>query len=1766
MEDHAEQLGLFDLGGAGSGPAQPLEEALPDPALSPPAQSEPASEPIRDRAVPARTAASVYRPPSGAVSRVRANLAAAQLVNDVDAGSVELPLTAEQRTVLGQWSSWGAVPGVFDPEHDHLGRFADDVREQLDGQGAYEKGRRTVLNAHYTSEAVARRMWEFAQTAGYGTGRGFEPGCGAGMFIAAAPDGIQMTGVEADPTTARIAQLLHPDARVVTSELQTWEDPGGFDLAIGNVPFSAVKPFDARLSRDRELSLHNYCLLRSLDLLRPGGMLIALTSMWTMDAHTRSQRETLSRWGEFLGAVRLPNTAFQENAGTSAVTDMVVMRRRDHVLESLNDTHLSVAELSWLEASEQANGWRVSRWYRRHSDLMLGELAQSTMYGGEGHTVVPHAGQDFEEALRGALSGAVMTEAAADLSARRDTLAAVQLPQTEATRLPTEDDAAGQAREGTIIADGQRFLQLRRGVFVPFERPAKRADPEGSDAELRAAIAVRDAGLKLLAAEKADVGGLEIAALRADLNDAYGVHQRLGKGPLSRRPVYASGRSKPHRLSGFADDPHYGFVCALEDPALVQAGEDDVRGEWFRTRAIGTSATVRNEAVDTIEDAVAVSVHQTGAVWLDVVNDLLGAKLRAEDLAPHAFMDPESVADGGEAVLEAAARYLSGPVRDKLQAAQAAVDEGDTRFEPHVRALERVCPELIPPEGISVSLGVPWVTQAETQAFVRDTLGHQAIAVTRIDGDWQVDTSHAYLNHSVLTEVWGTPLMPADRLLEQVLSHAELLVRNPKTEDGAPTVNAEQTMTALAIAERWQTAFARWCLVDDPERREMLAERYNTQYNGWVVADYPQWRRPEGLIASFEYRPHQLKAITRIILEGGMCMGHEVGSGKTATMAGAAMEMRRLGIARRPFVAVPNSLVSQFAGEWQRLFPAADLLVYDPPSNRPTKEYRNEFGARCATGDWDGVICSYSGFAALPVSSSDSMTEEMSYLAELKGRADTGKGGGDWAQDRAMRRHLKRRVTAQERKVRTAVAASRGLRTVELKEWSMSEVLDAASRTVKEQEQARLKRQEALRAASASHDSTLSWEDLDCDYLMVDEGHLFKNLRVESKSPLVRSASSTRAMDLDRKLRWLRNRNDGASRVTIATGTPVANALHEMWVMQNYTQPEILERTGLSHFDSWLAMFGRQEIRPEVDFKGAWRMNTILAGYANVPELMAIAGQDIELLTSRDLGLPRPDLEGDDARIVEIPNSPEIKDFIDALAARETRVRTGTVEPAEDNMLAIYGAARAAALDLRLVGREQPEPNKISAAADEIAAIWAANKDREFEAAPGVPHPRPGALQMVFCDPGTPGGDSKLNVYEQLRSALTRRGMDPDRIAFFHDRGTAAAKIARFDDACRTGGFDVLVASTQKAGVGLNVQARLAAMHHLDAPWRPDEVIQREGRMLRQGNQCESVEIVRYVQLGTFDSFAWQVLQRKATLLEELTALAPGTREAGKLDADLTSSFGHVKAVATGDPRMIRELELTDQIKRLRTARRAHEQAEMRVAAKIVDNDSYTERLLARRGRLEAAQDMVESHGDRAVLRTLDGTRIDSDPNRTLRDVAARECANRRGERIKIASVNGLPVRVTRGELSVTWAVGNDLGLSSRMSLEDERAAKPAQRVVNLVREIPKAVSGVNQQIENTRSDTEALRSQQTGDWPQAAALAEVENELTDLQRDIRENPIEDLTAGTEAATADDTLDDSLCPASGSVGHVGPVSPRQGEIVEGEIAENAGADDIDLGL
>ena len=1696
-----EQLGLFSVGEDATAvlvPAAGLTQTRAAPA---------AAQPVSPDAVIAapegsRTPPGLYRPPSGSVSRVNANLAALEVLADLENHS-NPQLTDAQRDTLAAWSSWGAVSEVFDKNHPRLGRFQAPVADALGTDFRYSAAARTTLNAHYTTPEVAAFMWGLLARAGIEPGAALEPGCGSGVFIAAAPAGWHVTGIEADPTTAQIARLLHPAATIHTAEMQQWTRLRDYDAAIGNVPFSDVSPFDAKLNPSRALSLHNYCLLRGLEALRPGGLLVALTSMFTMDARTAKSRETLSRYGIFRGAIRLPNTAFRRHSGTAAVTDMVIMQRRVNPLDRLDDVELTDAEQLWL-GTDQAEDWYVNSWYAHQRELMLGVLAKALMYGGNGHTLEPHDdADDIAVQLAEAAEHPALREgldAAAEMTQR---LPARPVPapagpardETEG-RAPTSDDAAGRSREGTIISEGGRFYQLRGGRFERFSRPGRSADPQGSAAELRALLAVRDARLELMNRENdPDCGTDSVEQARSLLNDAYDAHQAGGWGHLSRVPRKSNGTRLPWRASGFVSDPHYHLVRALDDPARVEAGHDDVRSAILLRRAVAPPPDLAGTA-ETVPEAVAISMARTGGVYLDEVSRALGREVTAQGMAPAAFFDPAVEA------WTPAARYLAGNVRARLAEARAAA-HGDRDMAANIAALEEVQPEHVRVEDIEVALGVPWITPEEVQEFARELLDTPTLAVVRPTSTWSVDVDRWELPiGSLRTERWGIPQTPAERLLEKILNRTSLAVYE-RQPDGSRVVNPEATLQAAEIAQAWQDAFRAWCFDTDDDRAQRLEDRFNDHYSGWVVPSYEPWPRPPGLAEGFDLRPHQARSVARIIHEGALLLAHEVGSGKTATMCAAAMELRRLGKAQKPMIVVPQNLVDQFASEFARMFPNAELLVFSR-GDGSARAAREEFAGRCASHDWDCVIVSDTAFTAMPISEVHALSEARDYVSSLQRRhEDWMANGGDEASIARLELDIEEATRQLRSTLRPFADDADGLN-----ELGTIPLESMAKETVKRVERDRLARQERFRSHDAVHTGTIAFEDLGVDFVIVDEAHNYKNLSIDSTSELLgrKREGSKRATDLDRKLAWLRRRHNGEPRCVLATGTPVSNELHELWVMQHFVQPHVLEELGMGIIDPWLAMFAGEVLAPEVRITGAWRMKTRVATYRNLPELMRLSGQQIELLSYDQLGLPRPDLAGGDATVVEVPASDVLRDYIAELGAREEALSPATREV--DNMLKICNDARAAALHLGLVGRLQPEPSKLDYAAERIVRLWHAHRDRRFEIAPGVEHPRPGALQLVFMDLGTPGGGAALDLYGLLRDKLTDAGMDPERIKFFHDRGRTAREREAFDDQCRTGGVDVLIASTAKAGVGLNIQDRMCALHHMDAPWRPADVTQREGRLVRQGNQFDEVEIFRYAAIGTFDAFSWQVLERKQSFIEQLCSLRPGQRRVTDLDADIRASFRNVKAIATGDIRLVREIELEQRVDDMHRSQSAHRSATGRARHRIDrrhDDIATFESALGRLAEVGAADPATaQAEPSEAVFRDADGRVIAERADIEMRHLVAR--ALRARDRGPLGTINGAPIHAWRnaGDFAVVAIGSEDSPLRIDFNRDELDKSMMAQRLRNLLARRGELAASYRRRLEDARADIEVLRAEADRAWPNEDELAELTLELAELSAEIR--------------------------------------------------------------
>jgi len=1524
------------------------------------------------------------------VARARANLAALTLLRGIQQEG--RPPTAEEQRVLARWSGWGAVPEVFDP-----GRAEYQwAREQLAGLLSPQEmaaAARNTLNAHYTDAGIVRAVWAAVQELGLTGGRVLEPGCGSGNFIAFAPDSAQMTGVELDPVTADIAAALHPHAQILPESFAAARDPdGSYDLAIGNVPFGKAA-LHHRRHNPAGHSIHNHFIIKSLHLVRPGGLVALLTSRYTMDAHNPAASREIASLADLAGAVRLPSGAHQRAAGTSVVTDLLILRRREPGREP-DATPWEQARMIDLDGAQVP----VSEHFLDHPENVLGEMSGvSGAYRAGDLAVSPS--DDTEADLTRAL-GAIVT------GARQRGLAWTPAVAQEPA---AADDGRSEQMEGHLSAAGDgTFTKVVHG----FERPHQ--VPRSQAAELRHLLNLRDTARALLDAEAASAEDTaQIGQLRRHLDRRYDAYL-AAYGPLNRYSERRTGRTSPKTgqqvmarirppQGGFRDDPFAPLVYGLEE--FDPVGQRAAKAAIFGQRVVAPRAP--RLGADTPADALAICLDTHGQADLAEIARLLGTTEHdaRQQLHTLVFDDPAS----GQLV--PAAEYLSGQVRDKLRTAEGAAAD-DPRFTVNVAELRKAQPSDLTPGEIDARLGAAWISADYVQQFLREILDDPRLQVENPGGQlWAVKGN----DHTILaTSTWGTSRYPAPALAQAILEQRRVEVRDTiRTPDGERRVlNVDDTLAAQEKASELGERFCEWAW-QDPDRAADLARTYNERFNNLVLRSYDDAELSlPGLSEAFRPRPHQTAAVARMIHEPSVGLFHEVGAGKTAEMIMGVSELRRLGLVRKPAVVVPNHMLEQFAREWLQLYPQARVLVAGREDLQ--RDRRRAFVARCATGDWDGIVISRSAFEKIPLSAAG----QQAYL------------------DRELD---------------------------QMRQWlDHAKKEDGKGLTVKRLEGALLRAEERLKAKlDSAKDPGVTFEATGIDYLCVDEAHGYKNVHTMSNIADAAIDGSMRASDLDMKIGYLRRRN-GARVVTFATATPIANSVTEAYVMQRYLRPDLLDAAGIEVFDTWAATFGEVVAQVELAPEGgsSFRMKSRFARFRNVPEMLRMLHVCADIKTAEDLALPVPQIATRDdgqraPQTVSVEPSAELLSYVADLGKRAEMVRGRMVSPDEDNMLKISGDGRRAALDLRLAGLPQQAPGKAEAAADRIAAIWQDCRDRSYLAPDGRAYPARGALQLVFCDLGTPGDG--WNVYDELRTQLAARGVPREAVRFIHEAKTDRDKAQLFA-ACRSGRVAVLVGSTEKMGVGTNVQDRAVALHHLDAPWRPADVAQREGRIVRQGNLNPEVEIYRWVTEGSFDGYMWQTLERKARFISQVIRGRLDAREIGDV-GDTALSYSEVKALATGNPLLMDKADADAALARLQRAERAHGRNQNALTHAITRHQQDISRLTALIRDIDAAIGRrQDTRGDKFAM-TVDGRAHGkrATAGQHLKHLLQHQAAELDGPRTRTATpghLGGFPVAAMAGRVlgktTITLGLDGAPGTSIRLDEQELSQADPAGLITRL--------------------------------------------------------------------------------------------------------------------
>ena len=1550
------------------------------------------------------------------------NLTAIALLQRLEA-ECRTATEAERRTLV-RYVGWGGLPQVFDRHNDEW-RAQREQLESLLTPEELASARATTLNAHYTSATIIRAMYAGLERFGFTGGRILEPACGLGHFLGLMPEGLRsrstFTGIEIDSLTVRLAKALYPEVDVRHSPFETAKlADESFDVAVSNVPFGDYRPFDRRFPR---FLIHDYFFAATLAKVRPGGLVAFVTSRGTLDKQDGQLREFVAGQADLLGAIRLPNDAFKRNANTEVTTDIVFLRKR-FAGEPRSGP-------DWIRLSETPNSVGetipLNEYFAARPEMMLGEMRLAgRMYRQSEPTLVGN-GRDLAEQLQAALER--LPTGIYQPAAISPPVPGASLP------VPAPDEVKPNA---FTLCHGQ--LARRQGDTLVLLSDLS----ETTAQRLRGLIRVRDALRHCLQTQWQDHAEEDQQRARTALNQVYDTFVRKF-GPLSER----------RNVSAFRGDPDLPLLLSVEH--FDREAGTATKAAIFRERTI--AARSAPQQVEDARSALLVTLAERGRVDLELVQSLLRLS-ETEVLAQLKgliFLNPQAQR------WETDDDYLSGNVREKLRAAEAAA-RTDHRFQANVEALRQVQPEDLTPADIDARLGSSWLPCEDLQAFAEHLLGERGVEVKHADliGSWSVKGAWNVRIAVANTTEWGTDRRSALDLLEDALNLRTPTVYDPDPVADKAVVNGPATEAARDKQQKLKERFQSW-LWEDDSRRERLCRLYNDRFNGLQLRTFNgDHLQLPGASHAIVLRAHQKSAIWRILQTSNTLLAHVVGAGKTYTMVAAAMELKRLGLARKPLFVVPNHMLEQFASELLTLYPAANILVATKEDFE--KQRRQTLMSRIATGNWDAVIVTHSGFEKIPLSTD---TQEAFFTEQIAA--------------------LENAITEQQRE-------------------------DKGSRLVKELEKAKKRLETKLKEllADGRKDEGLTFEELGVDRLFVDEAHHFKNLFYISKMTRIAGlpqTASQRALDMFLKVRHIQQAHGGGG-VVFATGTPIANSVAEMFTMQRYLQLTALQELKVDHFDAWAGTFGEPVTAMELSPDGAgYRLNTRFARFINVPELMAQFRQVADIQTASMLKLPVPELRGGKPTIISAACSPELKEIVQSLVARADRLRSGKVDPRTDNMLLVTTDGRKAALDLRLYDPGLPDlpGSKTNRAVAEVQRIW-----RETAAQRST--------QLVFCDLSTPGRG--FSVYTDMRDKLAARGIPETEMAFIQDYDSDAAKAALFQDV-RQGRVRILFGSTAKMGSGTNVQAKLIALHHLDAPWRPADVEQREGRICRQGNTNPEVQLYRYVTAESFDAYMWQCLETKAKFIAQVMTGDTSLRRLEDVDGSALT-YAEVKAIASGNPLVIEKANVDAELARLTRLRSQHVEANYRVRSQVRHLTDEMPRLERRiEGLRQDLARRVDTRGDRFSIQL---------GNQSLTDRGiAGELLNRLGERSRGLVADKLVGQFAGFDLLISPMLDNEIQLvlrgAAQHSVRLQATAHGTTRAVeHVVNHLDEAAGQAEEFLAQSRKRLADLHAQVDQPFEYGVRLAE----LAQRQQEL----IAKLDLNRSAAAVDEPSDPDLSPSA----------------------------------
>lgn len=1378
----------------------------------------------------------------GPKAKYKANMEAIHLLQTLE--KEERLATPEEQEILSCYVGWGGIPQAFEESNSSWANEYLELKNTLSPE-EYSAARASTLNAFYTSPTVIRSMYEALENMGLKQGNILEPSCGVGNFMGLIPESMSKTnmyGVELDPVSGRIAKQLYQKNKIAVQGFEETSYPDSFfDCVIGNVPFGAYQVSDRRYDR-HHFMIHDYFIAKSLDLVRPGGVVAVVTSSGTMDKQNPAVRQYIANRAELLGAVRLPNNAFQRNANTSVVSDILFFQKRDRA---------SIEEPEWLNLKEIPEGYSVNAYFAEHPEMVLGDFAtESTQYGKQEVTVKPKEGITLEEQLKEAIRNI------------RGTITELELSDTEleedVVSIPADPDVKNFSF--TVVNDEVYYRE--NSVMNRMELPAMTAE------RVKGMVNIRDVTNELIQCQMEEESDEEIIKLQEKLNEEYDTF-------TAKYGLISSNANK----RAFSQDSSYCLLTSLE--FLDDKGELKRKADIFSKRTIRRAETVTS--VDTASEALAVSIGERAGVDLSYMAQLSGKTEEelTEELAGVIFKNPI-----GEK-WEPSDEYLSGNVREKLQIAKQFAED-HPEYQVNVQYLEQVQPKDLDASEIEARLGATWISEDYITRFMAETfhtpryyVGSKVkVQYAEVTGQWNVMGKNVdSYGNALVTSTYGTQRANAYRLLEDALNLRDTKIYDTvqDAEGEHRELNRKETMLAQQKQELIKEEFKEW-IFKDLHRREDLCKIYNERFNSIRPREYDGSHiQFVGMNPEIILMPHQKNAVAHVLYGNNTLLAHCVGAGKTFQMIAAGMESKRLGLSQKNLYVVPNHLTEQWGSDFLRLYPGANILVATKKDFEPAN--RKRFCSRIATGDYDAVIIGHTQFEKIPLSRERQIAMLEDQIADIT--------------------------------------------------FSIEEAAHQAGQnyTIKQLEKTKKSLQARMKKLNdqTRKDDVVTFEQLGVDRLFVDESHSFKNLFLYTKMRNVAGISQTDAQkssDMFMKCRYMDELTGGRG-ITFATGTPVSNSMTELYTIMRYLQYDTLMRMGMGHFDSWAATFGETVTAIELSPEGTgYRAKTRFARFFNLPELISIFKEAADIQTSNMLNLPVPEAEF----INEVLKpSEEQQEMVSAFSERAESVRGGLVNPTEDNMLKITNDGRKCALDQRLLNELLPdaEKSKVNTCVENAFQVWEEGKvDR--------------TTQLIFCDLSTPKGDGTFNVYDDVRNKLAARGIPKEEIAFIHEYNTEAKKAELFAKV-RAGQVRILMGSTPKLGAGTNVQDRLIALHHLDCPWKPSDLEQQEGRILRQGNQNDKVKIFRYVTENTFDAYMWQILENKQKFISQIMTSKSPVRACEDVD-DTALSYAEIKALATGNPYIKEKMDLDVQVSKLKLLKANHTSQIYRLESDIAKN------------------------------------------------------------------------------------------------------------------------------------------------------------------------------------------------------------------------------------